>query len=209
MKLVSIYLSFFLVVMVWANPQLSGSGNCSCGQGYRYSAWGTFIGNSVCEGRCDKAVLVRERECHLFNNSSRYLGKEICRIKELGNCTGECDGAWASWGNIGRCSGRCGSGFQEQQRICYRVSTYWFYLLRLCHNSPLSCRTPIRTQLFSYFIKPEFLKYTNPQPTVLFLKAEWYGASVSGAVDSGLIPSRIKSMTLTLVFTAFLLDAQH
>ena len=34
-------------------------------------------------------------------------------------------------------------------------------------------------------------------------------ASASGAVDSGLIPSRFKPMTLNLVFTAPLLDAQH
>ena len=34
-------------------------------------------------------------------------------------------------------------------------------------------------------------------------------ASVSGASDSGLIPSRVKPMTLKLVFTASLLDAQH
>ena len=34
-------------------------------------------------------------------------------------------------------------------------------------------------------------------------------ASASGAVDLGLIPSRVKPMTLKLVFTAFSLDAQH
>ena len=34
-------------------------------------------------------------------------------------------------------------------------------------------------------------------------------ASASGAVDSGLILSRVKPMTLILVFTASLLDAQH
>ena len=34
-------------------------------------------------------------------------------------------------------------------------------------------------------------------------------ASASGAVDLGLIPSRIQLMTIKLVFTAFLLDAQH
>ena len=39
--------------------------------------------------------------------------------------------------------------------------------------------------------------------------AEWVRASALGAVDSGLIPSRVKPMTLKLVFTAFLLDAQH
>ena len=39
--------------------------------------------------------------------------------------------------------------------------------------------------------------------------AEWYRASVSWAVDSGLIPSRVKPMTLKLLFTASLLDAQH
>ena len=31
----------------------------------------------------------------------------------------------------------------------------------------------------------------------------------SGAVDLGFIPSRVKPMTLKLVFTASLLDAQH
>ena len=35
------------------------------------------------------------------------------------------------------------------------------------------------------------------------------GASVSGAVDSGLIPNRVKPITLKLVFTASLADAQH
>ena len=34
-------------------------------------------------------------------------------------------------------------------------------------------------------------------------------ASASGAVDSGLIPSRVKAMILKLLFTAFLLRAQH
>ena len=34
-------------------------------------------------------------------------------------------------------------------------------------------------------------------------------ASASGAVDLGLIPSRVKPMTLKLVFAASLLDAQH
>ena len=33
--------------------------------------------------------------------------------------------------------------------------------------------------------------------------------SASGAVDSGLIPSRVKPMTLKLVFTASLLDPQQ
>ena len=34
-------------------------------------------------------------------------------------------------------------------------------------------------------------------------------ASISVAVDSSLIPSGVKPMTLKLVFTASLLDAQH
>ena len=34
-------------------------------------------------------------------------------------------------------------------------------------------------------------------------------ASASGDVDSGFIPSRVKPITLKLVFTASLLDAQH
>ena len=34
-------------------------------------------------------------------------------------------------------------------------------------------------------------------------------AFISRAVDLGLFPSRVKLMTLKLVFTAFLLDAQH
>ena len=38
---------------------------------------------------------------------------------------------------------------------------------------------------------------------------EWYRASASGSVDLGLIPSRVKPMTLKLVFTASLLDVQH
>ena len=39
--------------------------------------------------------------------------------------------------------------------------------------------------------------------------AEWYKASASGSVDLGSIPSRVKPMTLKLVFTASLRDAQH
>ena len=39
--------------------------------------------------------------------------------------------------------------------------------------------------------------------------AEWHRASVSWAVDSSLIPSRVKPMTIKLVFTASLLDTQH
>ena len=34
-------------------------------------------------------------------------------------------------------------------------------------------------------------------------------ASASEALDLGLIPSRVKPMTLKLVFTASLLDVQH
>ena len=34
-------------------------------------------------------------------------------------------------------------------------------------------------------------------------------ASASGAVYSGVIPSRVKPVTVKLVFTAFLLDAHH
>ena len=34
-------------------------------------------------------------------------------------------------------------------------------------------------------------------------------ASTSGAVDLGLIPSRVKPTTLNWIFTASLLDAQH
>ena len=39
--------------------------------------------------------------------------------------------------------------------------------------------------------------------------AEWYKVSASGSVDLSLIPSRVKPMTLKLVFTASLLDVQH
>ena len=39
--------------------------------------------------------------------------------------------------------------------------------------------------------------------------AEWYRASASVAGDSGLIPSRVKPMTLNLLFTASLLDVQQ
>ena len=34
-------------------------------------------------------------------------------------------------------------------------------------------------------------------------------ASASGALDVGLIPSRVKPVTVKLVFTASLFDAQH
>ena len=34
-------------------------------------------------------------------------------------------------------------------------------------------------------------------------------ASASGAVDSGLIPSRVKPMTVRVVFSAYVLDAQR
>ena len=37
----------------------------------------------------------------------------------------------------------------------------------------------------------------------------WVRASAAGAVDLGMIPSRVKPMTLKLVFTASLLDVQH
>ena len=39
--------------------------------------------------------------------------------------------------------------------------------------------------------------------------AEWQRASASGAVDSGLITSRVKPIPLNLVFTASLLHPQH
>ena len=54
--------------------------------------------------------------------------------------------------------------------------------------------------------------------TLLYIDIEWTFnssdgrviiASALGAVDSGLIPSRVKPMTLQLVFTVSLLDAQH
>ena len=46
-------------------------------------------------------------------------------------------------------------------------------------------------------------------PSLTAQMAEWYGASVSEAVDLGLIPSRVKPMTSKLIFTASLIDAQH
>ena len=52
------------------------------------------------------------------------------------------------------------------------------------------------------FGKQAFRNLTAPM-------AEWYRASTSGAVDLGLIPSRVKPMTSKLVFTASLLDVQH
>ena len=40
--------------------------------------------------------------------------------------------------------------------------------------------------------------------------AEWHkSVRLAGAVHLGLILSRVKSMTLKLIFTASLLDAQH
>ena len=44
---------------------------------------------------------------------------------------------------------------------------------------------------------------------VLNLDGQVVRAFASGAVDSGLIPGCVKPMTLKLVFTASLLDAQH
>ena len=39
--------------------------------------------------------------------------------------------------------------------------------------------------------------------------AEWYRASASGSVDLRFDPSRVKIMTLKLLFTASLLDVLH
>ena len=46
-------------------------------------------------------------------------------------------------------------------------------------------------------------------PSLTDQMAEWYRASASGSVDLDLIPSRVKPMTLKLVFTSSLLDVQH
>ena len=49
----------------------------------------------------------------------------------------------------------------------------------------------------------EYAKYNNSSDDQVVR------ASASGAVDLGLIPSRVKAMTLKLVFTSSLLDVQH
>ena len=56
------------------------------------------------------------------------------------------------------------------------------------------------------------MMYTTVPATVANSDGQMVGKSIhywSCRVDSGLIPSRVKPMTLKLVFTAFLLDAQH
>ena len=45
--------------------------------------------------------------------------------------------------------------------------------------------------------------------TLLCSDGQVVRAFASGAVDLGLIPSRVKPMTLKLVFTASTFDAQH
>ena len=44
---------------------------------------------------------------------------------------------------------------------------------------------------------------------VIALDGQMVRVSAFGAVDAGLIPSWVKPMTIKLVFTASLLDAQH
>ena len=51
--------------------------------------------------------------------------------------------------------------------------------------------------------------WRNPKCSLYSSDSRVIRASASGAVDLGLIPSRVKPMTLQLVFTASLLDVQH
>ena len=53
-----------------------------------------------------------------------------------------------------------------------------------------------------FFISVQMAEYYSSDGRVV-------RASASGAVDLGLIPIRVESMTLKSVFTASLLDAQH
>ena len=53
------------------------------------------------------------------------------------------------------------------------------------------------------------MMYTTVFATVASSDGRVVRASASGAVDAGLILSRVKPTTLKLVFTAFRLDAQH
>ena len=58
------------------------------------------------------------------------------------------------------------------------------------------------------FLLRECVKLVDCKKIVLDFKQLRWPSGMS-AVHSGLIPSRVKPMTLKLVFTAFLLDAQH
>ena len=53
------------------------------------------------------------------------------------------------------------------------------------------------------------IMYTSVLATVIISDGRVVRTTAFGAADPGVIPSRVKPMTLKLVFTAFLLDAQH
>ena len=61
----------------------------------------------------------------------------------------------------------------------------------------------------SYAVSHPLNKWSLNLPS--FVRSRWPSgrASASEAVDLGLIPSRVKPITLKLVFTASLLDPQH
>ena len=50
---------------------------------------------------------------------------------------------------------------------------------------------------------------SNTIPNSLTLISEWYERPALVAIDSGLIPSRVRPMTSKLLFTAFPLDNHH
>ena len=69
---------------------------------------------------------------------------------------------------------------------------------------------PLEKQLAIEVAQNNFLKkQLNARAPLNSSDGRAVRTSAFGAVDSGLIPSQIKSMTIKLAFTASLVDAQH
>ena len=90
------------------NPQITGS------------TWGPWTGQSECIGRCNDALIRRNRSC--FVNTELGMSRQVeqCSVTVKSDC-GECNGEWGPWSNAGKCTVVCGWGVQKQHRVCYKV----------------------------------------------------------------------------------------
>lgn len=102
---------------------------CSCNNTEIDGAtWGSWVGEGVCSGQCNDAVLERTRQCHVQGGVGTTPHVENCSISSKSDC-GECLGEWSVWSSSGGCSTACGMGIQKRSRTCYMVGDkiIWYY----------------------------------------------------------------------------------
>ena len=108
-------------------------------------------------------------------------------------------------GNFHDVKRKC-AAFEQQLENMKNSGTFWLL-------APVTC---MFQQCSVFFIRKNVLALATSHSQTIFI-IRFYNisdgrvvrASASGAVNAGWIPSRVKPVTLKLVFIAFLLDAQY